>query len=185
MNDDVNGRVCECGRWLEPECGRFCRRCEALPKGAGGLPEWRRCMNCGKPVNGGGHGHFVPPGGGDPGFFSCSPAGECKTCGGEGWIDSSTSGRAFYGAAERIRCPTCTKPEDKPETKVSPELASLLASVPKLTHRDLEELGKAVKEALGGEGKEPPWKCVWCGKPNGTKEGCCSPDGDGHLFRRE
>lgn len=28
------------------------------------------------------------------------------------------------------------------------------------------------------------WSCVWCGKPLGTKDGCTTPDGDGHLFRQ-
>jgi hypothetical protein len=29
------------------------------------------------------------------------------------------------------------------------------------------------------------WTCVWCGKEKGNNAVCCSPDGDGHLFKRK
>lgn len=60
-----------------------------------------KCINCGEEGP-----HFVPPGGGDPGFFYCKPKDVCKTCRGEGEIDNSTSGIAM-GGANRVPCPTC------------------------------------------------------------------------------
>ena len=68
-----------------------------------------KCINCGEEGP-----HFVPPGGGDPGFFMCKPKDVCKTCCGEGEIDNSTSGIAMGGTIT-VPCPTCnsTTPQEE------------------------------------------------------------------------
>jgi hypothetical protein len=66
----------------------------------------RLCINCGQDISKTG-GHFVPPGGGDPGFFSCKPKDGCRTCRGKKMIENSSSG-IFDGGPEMVPCPTCS-----------------------------------------------------------------------------
>jgi len=110
----LTGDLCRCGRKLESGYNTVCKRCAALPRDEHGLPKWRFCCNCGGVINGGGHGHFIPPGGGDPGFFACKPKEKCLTCNGTGKIESSTSGRAYYDAPMMVPCPTCGTAFDPP-----------------------------------------------------------------------
>lgn len=70
----------------------------------------RICLNCKEVLKK--SGHFVPPGGGDPGFFICKPKGICKTCNGKGMIENSSSGIA-NGGPEEVKCPTCSIGEKK------------------------------------------------------------------------
>lgn len=113
-------KKCKCGRPLEPGYNTFCRRCCALPRDEiSGFPKWQYCLNCGGVTNGGGHGHFVPPGGGDPGFFSCKPKARCRTCGGRGLVKSSTSGRENYDMPETVPCQTCGTDSGTPAGKSS------------------------------------------------------------------
>jgi len=100
-------KSCRCGRPLEQGYNTFCIRCSALPRDKDGFPKWEHCINCGGITNGGGNGHFVPPGGGAPGFFGCTPKGKCQTCNGKRWIESSTSGRENYDSPMMVPCPTC------------------------------------------------------------------------------
>ena len=65
--------------------------------------EKRKCINCGEYGS-----HFVSPSTGDPGFFMCQPKDKCHTCSGSKMIESSTSGKAFYGQPDFIPCPTCS-----------------------------------------------------------------------------
>lgn len=59
------------------------------------------CPNCGEDGP-----HFVPPCCGEPGFFSCKPKGECKTCNDKKMIENSTSG-IHMGGPTMVPCPTC------------------------------------------------------------------------------
>jgi hypothetical protein len=63
-------KQCACGREMGDE-DKFCERCGNLPKDENGMPRWRYCPCCKGIVNGGGNGHYVPPCGGDDGFFTC------------------------------------------------------------------------------------------------------------------
>lgn len=56
------------------------------------------------------------------------------------------------------------------------------------TEEEKAEIKKLVEEIKAGAAPEVKFICVWCGKISGDIEdirGCCAPDGDGHLYRRE
>jgi hypothetical protein len=53
-------------------------------------------------------GHYVPPGCGDIGFFSCKPKEKCATCNGVRKVENSSSDIAA-GGPEMVKCPTCNK----------------------------------------------------------------------------